>query len=226
MKKKTFFKMVVISSVLLITGGILIACGKTKEEKKKELLSEYIELSNEEPTKDPKEVLSEAYNNSFLKTDRNGWNDNTNKRYTFGDYEIILPDYFIPRSDEPEKNNDNLLWKFNNDDHSLLTLSEGYYQKTEITSNILETIYNDQKNSFKEFEGPKPLYSEYNDETDLIYYTASVILNDNTKARNTTAIYVLEDRTLIINLLSKQDAQFDYSNDFNNIMTHVNKTSE
>ena len=40
MKKKTFFKMVVISSVLLITGGILIACGNKKVEQTTEVITE------------------------------------------------------------------------------------------------------------------------------------------------------------------------------------------
>lgn len=221
MRFKRNFKMGVISIVLLITGSMLIACGKTKEEKAKELLSEYADLVNEEgTTEDPKKIINDAYDKTF-KNNKNGWNDGTNKVYTFGDFTITLPEYFKPNTEEAQKDDKSLYWEFGTGDHTLLTLKEGYYQKTKITGDILETIYNDQKSMYKEFDGPKPIYSEYNDKTDLIYYTASVKLNDGTKARSTMALYVMEDRTMMINLLSKMDAQYDYSDDFINIMTHV-----
>lgn len=222
MRIRRNFKMAAISIVLLITGGILIVCGKekTREEKIDELISE---LQEQGSTEDPKQVVQDAYDKTFLKTNKNGWNESTNKVYSFSRYTIILPDYFLPKTDKPISKDDGVSWRFKSDDNTYLTLASISYTKTEITSDVLNSIYEDQKKSYKEFDGVDPIYSTYNklEKTDLIYYTASVKFDNDIKARNNTAIYVSNDRTLIITIISKDDSKYDYSDDFINIMLNV-----
>ena len=65
MKKKTFFKMVVISSVLLITGGILIACGNKKVEQTTEVITEISTESVIETSIEDAGITIDGYNFSI-----------------------------------------------------------------------------------------------------------------------------------------------------------------
>ena len=123
MKKKTFFKMVAISSVLLITGGILIVNRITKRNR--------LRVPDEQTTEPDKE------------------------NHIFGDFSVAIPKSFTIKSKEK------MVCKFTNNDHTLLTLRECYYDRTIITVEMLETIYKDQREAFKKFDGPKPIFSIY-----------------------------------------------------------------
>ena len=152
MRKK--FKMAVISIVLLITGGILLSCGKkTKEEKAKELLSEYVELANEEgTTQDPKEIIEKAYSKEFYKRARNGWDEKTNKVYELEDFKITVPEYFELDS-QSEKD---LQFK---EDKAHLSIAITHFKNVELTDDTLKKVYESCIKQYAECSGPEPVYS-------------------------------------------------------------------